>query len=116
VQHQINKSETGCQEQRRPRAGQDGISRCEVMHVLRTTELRQEWSGSRISREVRIIATQMAWPPSQSCYNKLVVRRTYGFDKAHFGKRALATLGCLALLYFAAGGASSTSTRMPRKT
>jgi len=44
VQHSDqHKSETGAKKNDGQEQGQDGYSRCAVMHVLRKTELRQEW-------------------------------------------------------------------------
>jgi hypothetical protein len=46
--------------------GQDGYSRCALTHVLRTTELRQEWlRGQGLAGRLRIFATNWAAPPSK---------------------------------------------------
>lgn len=41
-------------------------------------------AGSRISREVANLLQPTGPPLHPSCYNKVVVRRTYGFENAHF--------------------------------
>ena len=74
------------------------------MHVLSKTELRQDW-----------LRGQVSWVPivqpggkqvRQSCYTSVCsANDMMRFASFQTGRRALAILGCIALLYFAGGGA-----------
>jgi hypothetical protein len=85
--------------------GQDGYSRCAVMHVLSKTELREEWlRGQGLAGRVRSLQPNCV-TVRLSCYTEVCSGRYMDCAKFISGKRALAILGCIALLYFAAGGA-----------
>ncbi len=83
---------------------QNGYSRCAVMHLLIKTELRQDWLRGQAFQAVRLEQPSGALV-RLSCYTNVCSFRQ--MDSARFisGKRGLALLGCVALLYFAAGAA-----------
>src|ERR1700732_1466591 len=84
-------------------ARQNGDSQCVLVHVLNKTELRQDWlrgqanslvqSGQPIRPLVRL-----------SCYTNVCKPTQMNWVSNISSRRALAILGCVALLYFAAGG------------
>jgi len=83
---------------------QNGYSRCVVMHVLAKTELRRDWLRGQAFQTVRLKQPSGALV-RLSCYTNVCSIRQMDFARLMCGKRALAILGCVALLYFAAGGA-----------
>ena len=73
------------------------------MHVLSKTELRQDWLRGQA---IQVRLEQPRGPLVRlSCYTNVCSADYMGFAAFKNGRRALAILGCIALLYFAAGGA-----------
>src|SRR6266481_2040029 len=82
---------------------QNGHSLCAVVHVSSKTELRQVWSRGQAFPTVRLQQPTSALV-RPSCYTEVCSLRDMDITRLISGKRALAILGCVALLYFAAGG------------